>query len=738
MALAGVCLIPMATTARGAESGDSSAQASSEVNNWVDVGVRYQSGSSPLFGRYTGYDSKGFGSLGGFHLQGGDDPKSGGTYYFEADGRNLDFQPDHLGPNNALAPESEVSVTAGQRGTWKVNAYYDAITYTGQTFSSPYTSSGALAPGLQAFGGYQSSTNTGQGLSYYATHTLPMFRETAGTRRDIGGAEGKYLIGNWVVTTDLRYEHKEGTKLQTMYGSAIGTAFPEPVNYDTGNYGIQGEYNTERLQAMLRYDYSQFTDNTSAFVAPFFTNSEEAGDVGKFTSVYSLPPSNDAHYISGMAAYSLLRATQLNADFRYGIESSNVSLPAITATPSTYLGYGMVLNPSGSTTNQMARVYNGDVSVISRSIPKLDLKASYGIEGREVGSNPLSLYGAGYFEAETNSIYFGHYNTKNQNWTKQKVGLEAGYHVLDNTKLTVGYTYDDVRRDAGDAVTTGAPVGYWVGHSDENTASVKVSNTFFSHLTNSVSYEHGVRTGTYEYTTTALESGAFYQTPRTSDRVKLRSNYVPSHEWSFGVNGQLEENHYHYLDGQTGTNRDSNASIGPDVTYSPSEHIDLHGFYTYERIYYDNGGNGVAKATTGQGWDVNTTDSVHTAGASATWRATDRLKFDTEYTFSYGDVGYNMFGGISVASQTESYQNVTNLPNVSSSMHSVKVRGEYQLTPNISFMAGYGFDLYKDNDWSYGWDPVVLSSGAVSSLTSGESKSSYRVHSLYSSMRVKF
>jgi MtrB/PioB family decaheme-associated outer membrane protein len=747
MALAGVCLVPMAALAQSFDlNGDTSTPADSrDYNNSIDIGARYQSGSSPLFGRYNGYDSKGFSSLGGFHLQSGDAPQSGGTLYFEANGRNLDFQPDHMGPNNALAPESEVDVSVGQRGRWKANAYYDAITYTGQTFSSPYTSSGGLASGLQPFGGRQvagfngaTQNVTGNDLGYYADHSLPLLRETAGTRRDIGGADGKYIIGDWVISSGLRHEHKEGTKLQTMYGSASGTAFPEPVNYDTDQYNVQGEYNTERLQAALRYDYSKFTDNTDAFVAPFFTNSDEAGDAAQFTSVYSLPPSNDAHYVSGMAGYSLTYSTQANADFRYGLESSNVALPAITATPFSQLGYGMVLNPSSSMTHQMARVYNGDVSIVSRPIPKLDLKVSYGIDGREPGSNPLSLYGAGYFEAETNSNYGGHYTTKNQSWTKQNASLEAGYHVLDSTKLTLGYGYQDIHRDAGDAVTTGAPVGYWVGHSDENTASVKLSNSSIAKLTNSIAYEHGVRTGTYEYTTTALESGAFYQTPRTSDRLKLRSNYAPSRQWSAGVNGQWEANHYHYLSGQTGTTRDYNASIGPDLTYSPVERIELHGFYNYEQIYYDNRGNGVSSTVNGYGFDANTTDSVHTAGLSGSWKATDRLKLGVDYTFSYGDIGYNLFGGITSATTTESYQNVQNLPNISSSMHSVKLHGEYQLTSSISFMAGYGFDLYKDNDWAYGWNPVVLSSGTVSSLTSGESQSSYRVHSLYTAMRVKF
>ncbi|MTJ83789.1 MAG: MtrB/PioB family decaheme-associated outer membrane protein [Telmatospirillum sp.] len=746
-ALASVCLAPMTAAAQNFDMGGSSQDqdATPVYRNEIDIGARYQSSTSPLYGRYNGQTSKGFGSIGGFHVEGDSKMGSGAPLSFEATGRNLDFQPDHLGPNNALAPESEVSVSAGQQGVWKANLSYNAITYTGQTFLTPYNSAGHLSSGLAQFGGLQipgyggaTQSVPGVGLQYFATHPLPLSQETAGTRRDIGGADGKYIIGDWTVTTGLRHEHKEGTVLQTIFGSAEGTAFPQPVNYDTDQYNIQGEYNTERLQAAVRYDYSKFVNNNTAFSAPFFTNSNGGGNTAQFTSTYSLPPSNDAHYISAMANYSLTQKTQANADFRYGIESSNVSLPSITGTPSGQLGYGMILNPGAATTQQMARVYNGTASIISRPLPKLDLKASYSIDGREVGSNPVGIYGAGYFEAETNSIYGGHYLTKNQSWTKQKVALEGSYRILQSTKATLGYSYDDVHRDAGDSITTGAPVGYWVGHSGENTITAKLSNNSIKDVHSSIAYEHAVRAGTYEYTTTALESGAFYQTPRTADRIRVRTDYMPTHEWNFGLNGKWEGNHYHYLSGQTGTQRDYNASIGPDVTYSPVKTIDLHAFYTYQEVFYDNRGNGVASTINHWGWDANTTDSIHTAGLSGTWKATDKLKLTADYTFSYGDIGYNLFDGISVANPTQSYQNVQNLPSISSSMHSFKLRGEYDLTSNISFMAGYGFDMYKDNDWAYGWNPMILSSGTITSLTSGESQSSYRVHSLYTSMRLKF
>jgi hypothetical protein len=210
------------------------------------------------------------------------------------------------------------------------------------------------------------------------------------------------------------------------------------------------------------------------------------------------------------------------------------------------------------------------------------------------------------------------------------------------------------------------------------------------------------------------------------------------------VNGKVEANRYHYLSGQTGTDRDQNASIGPDVTFVPNPAVSLHTFYTYQEIYYGNHGNGVASTLNGgYGWTASTTDSIHTAGLAGDWKITDRLKVGTEYTFSYGDISYALFdGGLTSTSATAlSYYNIQNLPTINSSMHSLKVHAEYQLTDNISMMAGYGFDLYKDNDWAYGWNPVVISTastGQSANLNSAESQSSYRIHTVYTSMRVKF
>lgn len=781
LALASVCLAPLAAAAQDFDlSGDAAATAAPkpapDYKNEIDIGARYQSSTSPLYGRYTGTDSKGFGSLGGFHLEGGDAPDSGKTLHYEATGKNLNFQPDHVGPNNALAPEAELNASIGQQGTWKAGAYYNAITYTGQTFLSPYNASGGLAPGQVPFGGQAQTGVSASGApiygavptvfgsagtaGYYASHPYPEFQQTAGTRRDIGGTDGKYIIGDWTIAGAFRHEHKEGTVVQTMYSSNGGMAFPEPVNYDTDRYNVTASYNTRRLQGQLGYTFSKFTDNTPFFVAPYlFATSTSVQPI----SQYSDPPNNYAHYLNGSAGYNLTDTTRVNGTFQYGIEASDGALGNGTATPGYETGSAAANLAKNISGDQMVRIYNGTLGVTTRPLNKLDIAVNYGIDGRQADNNPLTVYGSEHGDGAAALVG----NIVQQSWTKQKATVEAGYKVLDKTKLSVGYRFDDTARNGGAAESLPMSDIGWVGHSTENTAWAKLADHTIANVNSSVTIEHAVRSGTMELpagsgatssvaastgvnpasaASANLSSMPYYEAPRTAERAKFRADYVPSEQWAFGVNAKYETNHYRYTSDITGTQRDYNASAGPDITFSPTKAIALHGFYTYEEIYYDNRGNGQAsKFNNNYGWSAATTDSVHTAGLAADWKITDRLKVGTEYTFSYGDIGYNMFdGGLAFNSTTAaSYFNVQNLPSVNSSMHSVKVTAEYKLADNVTLMGGYGFDLFKDNDWAYGWAPIYGATSAtgvqsVNTFSSAEASPSYRVHSLYTAVRVKF
>jgi MtrB/PioB family decaheme-associated outer membrane protein len=772
MALAGVCLAPLAAAAQDFDLRNaapaSAAQPEAQYNGELTLGARYQSSTSPLYGRYNGYDSKGFGSLGGFHLEDTEHGPANLPLTIDVTGKNLDFSPNHEGANSALAPESEVGVTLSQQGVWKAGISYNAITYNGQTILSPYNASGGLAPGLVPFGGQGLVRTSATGVptfgavpaagsfgtaAYYLSHPFPEFEEATGTRRNIFGANGKYILDAWTFTSELKHEHKEGTVVQTADFSNAGIAFPEPVDYDFDRFTVNAAFNSKRLQAQFGYTLSQFTDNTPFFVAPYlFATSTSVQTV----SQYSQPPSNIAHYINGMVGYNLTPTTRLTGNFQYGFEISDGQLGNGTATPFAQIGgattaNNLALNPSG---NQMVRVYNAGLGVSSRPINGLEVKAGYAVDGRETDSNPMTVYG--YEHGDGAAALVG--TIQQQNWTKQKVTLEADYKVLRDTKVSAGFRFDDIDRSGGAANSLPMSNIGWVGHSTENTEWAKIADHSLPNTNASLTYEHAVRSGLMELpalsnavSATGVVANAsmpYYEAPRTADRVKFRADYMPSDDWTIGANARYETNHYRYTQNITGTQRDYNASAGPDVTFSPTKSIALHAFYTYEEIYYVNRGNGAASTLNGDyGWSAATTNSVHTAGLSAEWKIDDRLKVGTDYTFSYGDVGYNLFdGGLALSSAVAaSYYNVSNLPSVENSMHSFKVHAEYKLTDNVTLMGGYGFDLFKDNDWAYGWAPIIASNSSglasplsVNTFTSGEAQPSYRVHSLYTSVRVKF
>ena len=771
IALASVSVLPFAA-AIAADDADKPAS-----DNWLQVGGRYQSqDNNPFWGRYNGLATGSGGEAGGaFNVQSKDAWDSGKTQYFQFWGNNLDFSPKHM------APEAMVGGKFGYQGQWGVSAFYDAITYTGNTIMSPFVTNGnngTVAAGLQPYGGAgingpaTSLTSTyylsnAAGIAALTNAEVPTKTET---RRDIVSATGNYRMGDWSFSSTLRHEHKEGTLEQTYYAGISGIPFAESIDFDTNRYSVSAAYSTKRLQGQFSYTYSSFSDGYPSWNAPYFYSPTSAPY--QLGSSYALPPNTSSHTFLGSGGYNLWGNTRLTGNVRVGLELQNDALAPFSATtpaqmnnPATYAALAM--NPAGL--NGQATTYGGNFQITSNPIQYLDLRAAYNIDSRDNQTDYYRIWGNSHPDGTVTAANF--YTAFPQNWTKQNAQVEAGYKLLpaSNTKLTLGYTYDDVDRSA--AV---------VGRSNESTLSAKISSAPLSGLDGSVGYEHGNRNGQVHYWMpwSILNSGAagnngspafnssypsvpYYEAPRVSDSIKVRGNYMPAESMALGVFGRFTNNAYKYpgttpwtttqvagtppvAGGWDGTTRDQNITAGPDFSYTPSKSLTTHLFYTFERVFYENHGNGVqpiypaATPTASGHWSASTTDDIHTVGLSAEWKYNDKLKLGTGYTFYYGNVSYALYNGVVVANPTASYQNVQPMPDIPASMHSFKVFSEYELTPNMVWGLGYGYDMFKDNDWAYSWGAVTQTSLTSGTMTTGVTAPSYRVHSVASTLRVKF
>jgi MtrB/PioB family decaheme-associated outer membrane protein len=794
IATATTCLAPLAAFAQSPTPAPAPAASSIPFTGELGFGLMGVEGNNQnQAGRYSGLNTTGANAVGQFDVRGASPWDSGGTRYYSFTGDNLVFQSgDKLGTglganntwgssvNNQLVNNGEVSARAGDQGTWGAGAYYDAITYTGNVIDSLYTVTrngyGYLNNGLAPWGGATAS-KAGSVTSF----TIPTLSATGamqpvqtGTRRDIVGADFKYIMGDWTFTGAFRHEHKEGSMEESFDGPYGGTAFALPIDYDTDRYDLSAAYYTRMWQGVFQYTYSHFSDNNN-FVNLPYPMSNTAAPFQR-SAAYSTPPSNDAHYFTFLGATNVVPLTRINVNARVGIEKQDDDFAPNTADPNppaSALGVGL-LDPKlqGTTANSLnasATIYQVKVTAASNPLPNFDTRVFYGIDGRSVSLNQyrVNVGGTG---GSSDSTLTGLAYVVPQDWLKQNAGFEAGYRILPqyDTKLTVGYRLDAIDRSNAQ-----------VGHSWTDTGSVALSSAFGPQINGRLSFDYSNRSGNLSYLTpwenllvapggtqtTPTYSGAYYQAPMTSEGVTARASYMPMDNLSADMFVRFRNENYTYpgatvvgsgtasalpITGSgTGIKQDYTLTIGPDVDWRPRKDLNIHFFYTFERLFYNNQGNGacntVAQAATAAclgtaGYFQNKdTSNTHTIGVSGEWKVNEKLKLRADYTISYGTVMFGEFNGVFVPTPTASYQNVANYPDVDSLMHNLKLTVTYELVPNVTLVGQGIYTSFHNNDW-YDTANAIQGAGttSISLLTPGYASPNYSVFALMGGVKVRF
>jgi Putative outer membrane beta-barrel porin, MtrB/PioB len=415
-----------------------------------------------------------------------------------------------------------------------------------------------------------------------------------------------------------------------------------------------------------------------------------------------------------------------------------------------------------------AEVYQLKISAASHPIPNVDTRVFYGLDARSVSvdQNKVDTGGEGGGTADA-GLTTGTYNyVVPQDWFKQNAGAEVGYRILpaSDTKVTVGYRYDGIDRSNAQ-----------VGRSSTSTATVAVLSELGSQVNGKISFDYSDRTGTISYLTPWANlagspsgqtySGAYYQAPMTSEAVTFRADYTPMHVLTSGVFLQFKNENYTYgdvspvgtataatipLTGEGGgVKQDYTLTVGPDINYRPTETINVHLFYTFEMLYYNNLGNGACStpstATTAAckgtaGYFQNTySSSTNTIGLSGEWQINEKLKLRGDYTLSYGTVMFGEYNGVFVGTPTASYQNVGNYPDINSLMNSIKVTATYQLRPDIQLIAEGFYTSFHNNDWDDTANAIQgAGTSAISILTPGYASPNYSIVALVAGIKFRF
>lgn len=753
----------------------------------ISIGVLYSGGhNSGQYGRYNGYNSDGVDVLLGFDIQQRDAWDSGNTSYFHFSGRDLVFQSGNKlakgfhdksfqsDTSSDFGPEAEISLAFGRQGSWGVTADYSATTYTGNIISSLWTINGALGTlnnGLTPYGGASNAPLTrGTTTAFTATTLGSKFQQfQTGTRRDKVEIGGKLELDQWTLATNIQHEHKQGSLEESVRQTWGGMAFTLPVDYDTERFDISAAYVDPDYQALIQYSYSKFTDNNIGVTLPYAVSqaalSATSGPYAQ-ASMYATPTSNSAHYVTVMLSDKLAPLTRVVFNGRLGLELQDSIFPANSADPGlsstlgnpTYSWFANLNSHNQGTTapslDASAFVYQANLSFSTELAQHLEGRISYSLDGRDVSVNQYRVWNAQNPDTVATRADY----VVPQNWVKQNGSAELDYLIVpeNSTKITASYNFNNTTR-------TNAQVT----HSETHSFGLNVSSMIGKSILGRVSYAHDNRSGVMHYGTPwgnletgvpeeeGTPSGAYYQAPMTADSVTIRADYAPESDLSGGIFAKFANNRFHYPEvdsaatptnsgdwnlvgrGQ-GITHNSNLSVGPDVNYRPSNALAFHAYYSFQRIYYDNRGNGACSESTAAATCAGTigffqnkyTSNLHTAGFSGDWKVTEKLKLNGEYNMSTGSVLFGQYNGVAVSTITQSYQNVTSYPDIDSRMDDIKVTAVYQFTDSIEASLMYRYCLFNNNDWQYVPVPVIATTNtgtAISIVNAGYGSPNYNV-----------
>jgi len=769
VALASVSLLPLTALAQEGDFGVEDAPVKKETaapdfNNQATVGLRYQSDSSALGNRFSGEQYKGLSGVGSFQLQDRDAWNSGGTTYFELQGKDLDIN------NHQLLPNGYGEFKYGQQGDWGVKVYIDDIRYLQSTnFHSLNTSDGALRVAPRSIpsiglGTAAAGAATSSPASAFTATTSPLLGATqaqivqaqtalnrvyaginannspirVGTERTAIGAAGNWAgPEGWTFTAGLNHEHKEGTKensFTTNHTSNINY-FPEPVNYDTDRYSLAAAYSTKVIQGSLSYTYNKFTDNQAAFATqnPFYAGTTYAP--GYTGTLYSLPPSSDAHQFKGQLGYNITPTTRLNTNLGYQLMLQNSA--------ETMAYSGAAANPNlTSNTGGKVQDFFGNVALSSRPFSKVDLRASYTVDDRVNDTTRVFIPASGVmYTADTTNSSDTPITNLPVSVLKQNLSLEGGYRIVPSTKLSVNYSLTDKQQDY--SVTN---------HTRENSVGARVNSSLASDINAMFSVSHSVRTAAAYNSNNAWVSstysdrnvanlGMYYLDARTRDEAKTHLSAGVTSDITVGVNGSFYYDHY--PEAAYGYSNDHGFTMGPDVTYSPNKALQAHLFYTFEEVFSDQ--NAITSTSTTAArtdWTLGNQDTIHTVGFDTSWQVNDDLKLKFHENLSYGATqfqeGYQIMGTLTNNYQLYPGNLALSLPTSKTFTNGIGLNGEYKLTESLTLLGGYDFDMSLAKDYLYSQSAGSTANGNNVSSLGGDGNPTYRIQTVYTGVRVKW
>ena len=597
----------------------------------------------------------------------------GNTYYLNAFGENLGLDDQYI------------DLKGGHYGVFKYQVYDNNLRHN-LTF-------GARTP-LSPVGG---SALTG--LPNTNTATWNTFDYSI--KRSDTGANFEFSNNSpWYVRADMNDVTRKGVR---PMGAAMGTSpgnplleLPTTVDYRTRNYSIEGGYSSKKGHFAVSWMQSKFSEgvNQMTWPNPFFGN-------GTDTSL--LPPDNELTKIGANGVLKQLpMGSTLAARFTYSKVTNNFAVQ--TASLNGTGGGITTAAATPATFNGENKHKSASLSLTSNPTKGLDTRLYWNWYQKDNSSTPIS-YAAGVFSgagtqaqaiaaAPADALF---------NYKKNNLGIDLGYRLNSQNKLSGGYDWTDTKRERTD-----------FNRTKDDKVYAEWKNSALDNLEARVKYQYLQRRSDFQYANfdpngagaggMNYYSRAFDYANVNQDLLKLMLDSSPAPFLDLGFEGIFKTNNYKDIGlGRTKDNREEyylTAAYGDPNVFRVSAFADMETVYNDANHRQAPPPEGLLTdpaTATRYNWTSRTKDRNYAIGLGADWPVSGKLTFKGSYIWSKteGSADFtwqqaNQFTAASTPLPIRNYDNTTR--------HMLNLRGVYKVDKNWEVTGGYAFERYRYND----------------------------------------
>jgi len=673
----------------------------------VTVGARYVRDKADDPSKLNEYRDLGSGGSGiaGFELRG-----RGERYYTNIYGENLGQDDQYL------------DVRGGSYGVFKYRLFSDELRHN---FGS---GPGALSP----YSGIGSDTLTGVFPRPTPPATAWNTFDHSYTRRNLGGFAEWQATSPWYFRVDTNQVKREGINVFAgANGTSPGNGFtdlPSPIDYTTTDISGEAGYSTRRGHLAVSLMHSKFKNENDVlrWTNAFFAN-------GLDTTV--LPADNE---LTRLSVNGNLRQLPWNSTLAGRLVFSQLS--SDVAMQTTMLHTGGVFQASNATPGTFAgdvKRTNLSLSFSSHPTKAVDTRAYMDYAKEDNNSTQMSFPGTVLTGGTCGDAAFNPLcEPERYHYKRTKVGVEGGYRLTRENKLSGGLEYSSAERERVDFTKT-----------KDTRVFAQWKNSSVDWLTGRIKYQFLTRKSDFNADIVATTDNPTdfyvrrYDLANVSqNQLKLILDATVAPRVDLAFEAIFKDNDYKdTLLGRTNDTRQeyyASASFG-----NPNEFrvlvfgdVELTQYESFHRVGTGGADPATPPTATTYNWGATSKDRSWQLGLGMDWKPRERLTLKASLIVAKTEGTADFTAEAGGAGPFASISNVDNTKRTS-----LNVKGIYDYSKNWELTGGYAHEKYEYDDIAYNGTLYQTTAATSAGVVTGQfSFQPYTANIVYAMAKYKF